>query len=268
MRCEVLIDHVSEKAQRILRAMVAAESVECIVTGHYVGKSDTLMLWGARRVDHLRAWHQHQAAGGVCVGFDLGYWDRPMSVRLHIDNQHPSTHQLAASPAVGRREFMLRDDADPAGPVVLCGIGRKSAAALQQAPGAWERGVIGSVIAANPGKVIEWRAKPNRLGPQALPDKRLRRAPDGPIEQALRGRSLVVCSHSNVAVDACIAGVPVECADGAAFALYKDNPRPTQAQRLDFLNRLSWWNWDAEEAKEIWTFIRMICASTSVAAAA
>ena len=40
-----------------------------------------------------------------------------------------------------------------------------------------------------------------------------------PIDQALRGASLVVCHHSNCAVDAIIAGVPFECEDGAAYWL-------------------------------------------------
>ena len=39
--------------------------------------------------------------------------------------------------------------------------------------------------------------------------------PTGTIADVLNGCSVVVCRHSNVAVDACIAGVPVECEGGA-----------------------------------------------------
>jgi hypothetical protein len=59
----------------------------------------------------------------------------------------------------------------------------------------------------------------------------------------MRGCSLVVCRHSNVAIDACIAGVPVECDDGAAFALYRNGPQPDENARREFLGRLAWWNW-------------------------
>jgi hypothetical protein len=83
----------------------------------------------------------------------------------------------------------------------------------------------------------------------------------GDIADAIRGSSLVVCSHSNVAVDACFAGIPVECEDGATLALYRDNPSPTREQRLEFLRSLAWWNWSVTEASEAWKFIRaQLCA--------
>ena len=72
----------------------------------------------------------------------------------------------------------------------------------------------------------------------------------------MKGASLVVCSHSNVAVDACIAGIPVDCTDGAALALYKDNQNPTVERRLEFLRSLAWWQWSTREAPQAWEFIK------------
>ena len=80
------------------------------------------------------------------------------------------------------------------------------------------------------------------------------------IADLLKGASLVVCRHSNVAVDACIAGVPVICDDGAAFSLYRSNTSPTPEQRMDFLQRLSWWEWDRTEAGAAWEFIQEMCS--------
>jgi hypothetical protein len=76
------------------------------------------------------------------------------------------------------------------------------------------------------------------------------------IEQLLCGASLIVCRHSNVAIDGAIAGVPFECEDGAAAWL---KPQPyTRENRLRFLCRLSWWQWRPDEAGEAWAFIRGI----------
>ena len=70
----------------------------------------------------------------------------------------------------------------------------------------------------------------------------------------MRGARLVVCRHSNVAVDAVIAGVPVECEDGAAYWL-RDKPYTPEVRR-DFLDRLAWWQWKPEECMKAWEFIR------------
>ena len=78
----------------------------------------------------------------------------------------------------------------------------------------------------------------------------------GAIEDVLRNASLLVCAHSNTAVDACIAGVPVECDDGAAFALYAGNAAPNRDERRAFLEALAWWQWTTQEAPAAWAVIR------------
>jgi hypothetical protein len=90
---------------------------------------------------------------------------------------------------------------------------------------------------------------------------RSRHANTVPIEEALVGARLLVCRHSNCAIDATIAGVPFECEDGAAWWLAG---KPfTAAARLDFLHRLCWWQWRHEESAQAWTFLReKLCNST------
>jgi hypothetical protein len=75
------------------------------------------------------------------------------------------------------------------------------------------------------------------------------------MNKALAGASLVICRHSNAAIEACIAGVPVECSGGAAHWLYSRTPRPTTEERLDFLYRLAWWQWRFIEMKSAWLFL-------------
>src|SRR5690606_31042250 len=98
-----------------------------------------------------------------------------------------------------------------------------------------------------PGRKVIFR--PKRRDDMKLPCKT-----DGetPIAELLRGSSLVVCRHSNVAVDAAIAGVPFECEDGAAAWL---QARPYTAEnRLDFLRRLAHWQYRPDEADRAWAF--------------
>lgn len=256
---EVLADwpSLNAKATRMMRALLATAPAETAVTAAYSGARRCLMLYGPGSPTKLPVVRRHLKHGGRVAMWDLGYWDRGDAMRLSVDAMHPTPSQIAASPTAGRREFTLREDADPAGPILLVGMGPKSVFAYGTgAAFAWEMRKIEDLRRRFPGRRIEWRPKGDRMVP--LLDLRLRHGM--PIEEALRGCSLVVCRHSNVAVDAAVAGVPVECEDGAALALYGGNPAPTAQQRLDFLHRLTWWNWSRFEAQAAWGWITKVTA--------
>jgi hypothetical protein len=120
----------------------------------------------------------------------------------------------------------------------------------------WERKTLAALRAAYPGRRVVYRPK----RPEQLDNLPVATAP---IEEVLKGASLVVCRHSNVAVDACIAGVPVVCEDGAAAALYGSDLRrpanPGGEERRQFLERLAWWQWKPSEAKLAWQFLLKVC---------
>lgn len=265
MQAEVLIDKHSHRALGILRAMVdaaPAADVQARETQAHQGRSPLLVMWGAGRSDHRAMWQQTLARGGHCVGFDLGYWGREKSVgcvRVHIDSRHPSQEQLARVHPRARlgQKFALREDALPDGPVLIVGLGNKSRHMRGEQPEQWERQKFAELRREFPGRSVEWRPK-YRLAPFRAP---LPLAPDLPIEAALQGRSLVVCAHSNVALDACLAGVPVRCEDGVAHVLYSKGENPSPEQRLDLLNRATWWNWHPSEAKQLWDFIRCMISN-------
>src|SRR5207247_6184250 len=119
----------------------------------------------------------------------------------------------------------------------------------------WERAALLRIRRVYPVRPIIYRPK-NEDG-TILPGTR--KMAGMPIEQVLRRASLVMCRHSNVAVDACIAGVPAVCEDGAASWLYNndlENPtNPTYEQRLRFLRNLAWWQWRPTEAAQCWQFL-------------
>lgn len=235
----------------MLAARAAGDQV--VETDAYRGGSDWLVLFGVGAAVHDRARKAQLVRGGRTLMWDLGYvGQRKEHMRMSIDTDHPQRWLDVTAPAADRwaaLDVPLREDADPAGHIVLVGLGRKSRAYLR-APD-WELRAYRSLAKRFPGRRIVFRPK-GRDWP------RLPCETDGvrPIEEVLRGASLVVCKHSNVAVDAAVAGVPFEAEDGAAMWLQR---RPfTAANRLDFLQRLASWQWRPTEAAEAWAFAKQV----------
>lgn len=250
---ELLIDHpLSVRGEKFLRALEDCAPEGTKVSTAYKGMRRLLVLYGPGAPRKLPVIKQHLSVGGRVAMWDLGYWDRERAMRLSIDSLHPTPEQLMlAEDLPARRHFDLREDGDPDGPILLVGLGPKSCYAYGFGPHEWEKHKLKRLRARFPERTILWRPKGHHPTPLAgLPIMH-----GNPIEEALRGCSLVVCRHSNVAVDACVAGVPVECEGGAADALYAGNPAPTREQRAEFLRRLSWWEWNRSEAAQAWAWI-------------
>lgn len=255
---ELLIDPpFISRAAAWLSALADAAPAGAEVSTAYRGDRKLLVLYGVGLPSRDRAMRRHLAAGGRVAMWDLGYWDRSRSMRLSIDRTHPSAEHLAACAGRPRRARpnLTASQFDPDGPILLCGLGPKSCIALGLQPMEWEQAKVLELRQRFPDRRILWRPKPGHSADEPVGTEPASRAP---IESALRGCSLVVCRHSNVAIDACIAGVPVECEDGAAFALYGQNSTPMKAERDAFLSRLAWWNWGDHEAAAAWRFMEEI----------
>jgi hypothetical protein len=247
---------LSSSGEPMLKALaIAARAAGDVVveTTSFRGGSDWLVLFGIGADVNHKARRAHLAAGGHVLHWDLGYIDREKVVghlRMSIDTDHPQ-QWLENTPGDSSRlqplNVALREDADPAGPILLIGLGRKSRAYLRQPQ--WEQMTFQKLRQRFPGTRIIFRPKGN---------DELRLAcdvdPSTPIKQLLRGASLVVCRHSNVAVDAVIAGVPFEAEDGAAMWL--KNRDFTPENRIEFLRRLAWWQWKSTEAAQAWAFAK------------
>lgn len=253
---------MAARGEKMLAAMIAAApaaGISPIVTKKWSQSSRYLMSYGLGHPQR-RIWTDaHRARGGRVIGWDLGYWHRnePLrfGMRLTIDDDHPHRWikgMLGTAPperwaAAG---IELREDFYAGGPIILCGMGAKQRRLHHWGPQQWERRHLESLRKRFPGRRILYRPKrpESALGGCGFAL--------GAIEDALRSASLLVCAHSNTAIDACIAGVPVECEDGAAFALYEGNPAPSRAERLAFLEACAWWQWNPTEAEAAWTFLK------------
>ncbi len=261
MRVEILTDdRTAMRGIRMLKAMIEAAPVEVRVRSSYVGDCDVLMMYGNGHPIRRPWWRKHLEKGGRCIGWDLGYWrnqEGPGNCRMRatLDADHPQRWIRPEPPERWDAEgIALREDADPCGPVVIVGMGPKSNAALGMATLQWETRAAKAARAAFPYHEIVFKPKLMRH-----PKLQGLRVIEGAIEDALRGASLVVVRHSNCAIDACIAGVPVVCHDGAAAALYGSDiaapRRVTRAQRLEFMRSVAWWQWQPAEAKGAWKFL-------------
>lgn len=189
------------------------------------------------------------------IAFDAGYWDRKgpdRRYRVAIGGFHSPQHVMGGPYPGGGRWALSGMDIAPdrvgSGPILLVGNGPKSNAVGAEG---WTRDKSRELRAKFPGQKILYRPKPKRPLEQGVSHDGVA---SGAIDDVLRGVSLVVCRHSNVAVDACRMGVPVVCDDGAAAAIYPQRVEDAERQpspelREEFLHRLAWWQWSAAECR-------------------
>lgn len=236
-----------------LQTAIAATGEPIERTSKYRGHAETLVLYGVGAPENYPVRERHVASGRKAVLVDLGYFGRQKHagyLRFSINRDHPQHLLDATEPKPGRWEsfgLKLREDYRPNGHVVLVGLGPKSRSYLSMRD--WEQRKFVELQKRFGRQRILYR--PKRKPHASLP---CRMNLHGSIESVLHGASLVVCRHSNVAIDAVVAGVPFEADDGAATWL---NGKPYTAEnRLDFLRRLCWWQWRMEEAHKAWAFIK------------
>lgn len=216
--------------------------------------ANRVVIWGLGHPKAQELLRTLVPAGITVIGWDVGYWRRGLRFRVSFNDAHPRQYVMAKARSPDRflaDKITLREDADPAGPVLLIGIGRKSAATYDEKPGEWEDRALAKIRAAWPGRRVIFR--PKRGGgshaPAGVPV-----AASGQIEPLLRGAAAVYCRHSNVAVDAIIAGVPAIAEDGAAAAVCENAAAPARLPaplpretRLAFLGNLAWFQWSEDE---------------------
>lgn len=121
----------------------------------------------------------------------------------------------------------------------------------------WERAAVQRLQGM--GKRVVYRPKPNDLTAQPIPGVILDRRP---ISEALENCWAWVTHHSNSAVDALLAGVPVHCETGVAshFSVHLDSLADPELRdgREQFLYDVAWLQWTLEEMRsgEAWKHIR------------
>lgn len=213
---------------------------------------EVLILYGWGGADQQRAIKEHS---GRYVAFDLGYWKRnglrDRKWRVSIDGFHcPSLINGNADKSRLKLDgISAGTDCRNDGYILLIGNTPKSLSVIE--PG-WTTNALSEIRARFPGKPVIYRPKPSRPAEPGIMHDGIS---SGSIDDAIKKASLVVCRHSNVAVDCAINGVPVVCTDGAASSIYPNRledfqDQPTREERQKFLERLAWWQWSINEIRE------------------
>lgn len=278
MRVAVLMPEMFAARPDVRRALLscrrgaaaAGHDVEEIADPSEALICDLMVLWGVGHPEMATAAETARRAGAHVLSLDLGYWGRGgpgAHYRISIDAPHPQALVMLRDRDESRfaaNMISLRDEFDPAGPIVLVGMGWKSARQYGEPVGEWEASTAAALAERFPGRHIAFRPKPGvaqhcqRAGSLAVDTR--------PIAEVLRGASLVVCRHSNVAIDAIVAGVPVVTEGGAAAAVCQPHAVAGQepldsGTRRRFLANLAWFQWTSAELSkaETWgVFAEMI----------
>lgn len=238
----------------------AAIGMRAVATNDYRGQCDWLCIHGASQVKRRPARAAHINRGRYVACWDHGYFQRAGYMRVSINKLHPQGWIGKTPPDPSRldaRGIKLLDGYyNPTGHIVIIGVGGKKR--MKNLDNEWELAQIEEMRLRFPERKIVYRPKPGlgiteAIGADACDNSES-------IFDVYKGASLVVCAHSSAAIDACIAGIPVECTDGAAFWLYDKNPYPTPEERLDFLRRVAWWNWRLDEIEQglAWKFLLQV----------
>lgn len=214
---------------------------------------------------HHRELHRQYIARGVTVLIlDLGYWGRDSNGeisgnhKLAVDYWHPGPRQFEGDApderlrAAGIRPSPWRTEGHH---ILLAGLGRKGAELYGHPdPQWWDRQMVDKLRAITKRPIV-YRPKPNSLDLAPIRGTILSSGGES-LHRVLRGAWCVVTHHSNVAVDALIAGVPVICMDGAAkvvcpddIALVEDPPIIGDARRSWFLQHLAFCQWSVGEMR-------------------
>lgn len=198
--------------------------------------------------------------GRRAVYVDLGYWNRRKRTRwdgyhkVAVNSRHPTDYFQRRRH--GPERFLqhgveIKPWREDGRHILVAGMSAKAAYAEGLLPHQWERETIARLrqITRRP---IVYRPKPNWGDAKPIIGSTFDK--DSTLEQALADCHAVVAHHSNVAVDALIAGVPCVCPGGVASLLSAhrledvENP-PTPDGREQWAADLAWTQWTVDEMR-------------------
>lgn len=215
----------------------------------------------AADVGVMYGWKRHQQLQRYArfVYADLGYWQRDNYYRLAVGGWGPERYVCAGLPA-SRLEALglqLKPWREQGNEIIVAGATAKAAGEHGLGYMEWERRAVARLREC--GRKVVYRPKPNDRLAQPIAgagyDTR-------PISEALANAWALVTHHSNSAVDALLAGIPVHCEIGAAAAmsvpLDQIGEAPLVEGREQFLADVAWLQWTLDEMRsgEAWAHLK------------
>ena len=185
--------------------------------------ADVAVFYGLsdRLKDVFRLYREKATA----VYIDLGYWNRRIHSKhdgyhkISVNNRHPTAyfqnrqHDADRFKALG---IEIQPWRAPGHSILLAGMSAKASQAEGFATEQWERNAA-RTIRIGTKMPIYYRPKPSWTGARIINGTLYQRNLE--LSKALEDCHAVVTHHSNVAVDALLAGVPVFCSEGVASVM-------------------------------------------------
>lgn len=206
---------------------------------------------------HERIFTAYKDAGATYVYWDLGYWARkfpgnPLDgyYRLAVGDWDTAVNMRLQCPDDRWRAagIPLRERAGRPNEILIAGMSEKAAKSHGYRFNQWEHRLRDDIAAFGLKYPIILRPKPNKKK-RGLPD----------IQKALASARIVISHHSNVSVDALIAGVPSYAVKGVGVlarhgetltADYLQKPYfPSDADRLQILCDIAYAQWTPAEMR-------------------
>lgn len=203
------------------------------------------------------------------VYVDLGYWGRRKRSRydgyhkLAVNARHPTDYFQTRPHSADRFKqhgVPIRPWRETGRHILVAGMSAKAAHAEGLSPHSWERATIQRLRQLTDRPII-YRPKPNWIEAKPIPGSIFDKTT--PLEAALHDCHAVVTHHSNVAVDALLAGVPCICPHGVASVLSGHRLEDIEALRKavgrgQWAADLAWTQWSVDEMKSgaAWRYLR------------
>ncbi len=205
-----------------------------------------------------RLFDRYRAAGKQFIYVDLGYWQRKSFMgdfngyhKVVVDGRHATGYfqrnrphdRLDGAPEI---KPWRRDGTE----IVLAGLSPKAAAASGLASLAWEKKMIEEIQAVTDRPIV-YRPKPSWADAQPIEGVGFA-GRDRKIETVLESAWALVTLHSNAALDAIAAGVPIFAEAGLASAVSMRSIADIEAQTEEFdrhqlLADVGYCHWRTEE---------------------
>lgn len=170
--------------------------------------------------------HYRTTPGLKAVYIDLGYWGRREGGRFSgyhkivVNARHPTAYLMDVCRSADRFErfgVQIKPWRRDGQHILLAGMGDKGAAAEGFLPEEWERKTIAHIRSVSDRPIV-YRPKPSWKQARPIFGTRYSHR-DTPVEREFENCWAVVTHHSNVAVDALLAGIPAYAMGGVAMKL-------------------------------------------------
>lgn len=252
--------HATGRSRYCAQAMAAGirrcgGRVELRQRWHGETDGDVVIAYGWR---NLAMFEAYRAAGKLFVYLDMGYWHRrPRGAifrgyhKVVVNARDPFAYFRRGHPDDRLRQLRIRIEPWRTGGdhILLAGMSAKSAWHYGYGPEAWETKAIAR-LRKHTSRPIVYRPKPSWPGARPIAGTDFA-DPKAPLASALNGAWAVVTHHSNVGIDALVAGVPVYSVKGLAstmsFPLDEIEDPPFVPDRAGFLADVAYCQWNADE---------------------